>query len=336
MKVETLTMLKQFFDTYIQVSKNSEAPLRRELINFEQAINRQAAKNKLFTKENIRLAIGYWSGLLAISGAYEQQTPELAKTIGYVADERFPLRSLPDIISILQHGHRVKVYYTDQSDELMKAVRQILIDAEDDIVDQFEITETFISNPDAIIIDEGERELSVWTDYLKKFPHLIRKRKTSVAVLNGNEEIEQIEQLSRFIYQFKGNSDFSVKKIFAPKDYDWANFFPHMEQYASLMQDNQYANSYEYNRSVFLLNRIEHWDNGFSLFTVNEELFAPMGVVFYEEYESTAQLDKLLSSHKDDVKRIIHVNEIGRSDPYFSDKCDFPGTQDMKDFLCNL
>ena len=57
----------------------------------------------------------------------------------------------------------------------------------------------------------------------------------------------------------------NVSKVFVPEGYDFRTFFESIEPYNNIVNHNKYCNNYEYNKSIYLINREKHFDNGFLL-----------------------------------------------------------------------
>ena len=71
-------------------------------------------------------------------------------------------------------------------------------------------------------IATGSNNSAVYFDYyFSKYPSVIRRNRTSVAVLNGNETTEELEKLSDDIHTFFGLGCRNVTKIFVPEGYDF-------------------------------------------------------------------------------------------------------------------
>jgi hypothetical protein len=75
-------------------------------------------------------------------------------------------------------------------------------------------------------------------------------------------------------------------------------FFPFQE----LANHNKYANNYDYNKAVYLLNKIELIENGFLLLKEDNDLHSPVGVLFYEYYDNLEELSLKVNLNKDDIQ----------------------------------
>ena len=64
-------------------------------------------------------------------------------------------------------------------------------------------------------------------------------------------------------------------------------------------------NNYEYNKSIYLISRLEHLDNGFLILKNDSGLKSPVAVVFYEKYSDISQVQKIVQENRNKIKNII-------------------------------
>src|SRR5690606_26793057 len=134
--------------------------------------------------------------------------------------------------------------------------------------------------------------------YFSKVPHIIRRNRNSIAILSGNETTEELKALGRDILDYFGLGCRNVSKIYTPEGYNFIPFFEAIEEYHDIINHHKYYNNYDYSKSIFLVNKVEHLDNGFLLVTKNESLHSPLSVVFYEEYQNLNSIKDIVSEKK--------------------------------------
>ena len=74
--------------------------------------------------------------------------------------------------------------------------------------------------------------------------------------------------------------------------------------FAPVLDHHKYRNNYDYNKSIYLVNKEPHLDSGFFLVRESEELVSPISVIFYETYQSEAELNLRLASQQDKIQAI--------------------------------
>ena len=103
----------------------------------------------------------------------------------------------------------------------------------------------------------------------------------------------------------------------------------------------KYANNYDYNRSVYLLNRTPHLDNGFCILKEDERISSPIGVIYYQFYNNLNHLKEYLNLNREQIQCIIsHNKDIeGAIEPGMSQKpelWDYADDIDTINFLINI
>ncbi|MCP2848874.1 hypothetical protein, partial [Salmonella enterica] len=81
---------------------------------------------------------------------------------------------------------------------------------------------------DAYIATGSNNSSRYFEQYFGKYPHIIRKNRTSIAVLGGKETKEELEKLAADVYQYFGLGCRNVTKIYVPEQYD---FVPLLEAF---------------------------------------------------------------------------------------------------------
>ena len=127
----------------------------------------------------------------------------------------------------------------------------------------------------------------------------MRNNKTSVAILSGNETVLELEKLSDDIHLYFGLGCRNVTKLFVPRGYDFIPLLASFNKYAGLRDQNKYANNYDYQLSILLLNNVFYMTSGSILLVENENLFSPISVVHYEYYDDVKKLKNDLSVQQD-------------------------------------
>ncbi|RZM24774.1 MAG: acyl-CoA reductase, partial [Pedobacter sp.] len=152
----------------------------------------------------------------------------------------------------------------------------------------------------------GSNNTSRYFDYyFGKVPNIIRRNRNSVAVLTANETKEELAALGHDIFDYFGLGCRNVSKIFIPENYDIATFFEPLEGFQPIINHFKYNNNYDYNKSIYLVNMVPHFDNGFILLKEDEGLSSPLAVLYYQRYKSLDEVKELLAIQKDQIQCIV-------------------------------
>ena len=290
------------FGHYIQNVKNDEANA-----DFVKALSRAEAKNPWFSQSTIRAALDEIAQILEektfrswISRFYFQE--KNARRIALVTEGKTPFDSFQDILCILLTGNILIVKPSDKDFILVSFLLSQLIAIEPEFAPFISIQDCVLPKFDAIITPFTNKSVEL---YLQKVPHIIRKEKTSVAILTGKETVADLKQLGNDIFYNFGLSPRNVSKIYMPETFDETKILDALEEYNSVSMHYKYMNNYEYNKSIYLVAQQKHFDNGFLILKEDKALKSPLAVVFYEKYSNINEVQKSLEQYRDEILYVV-------------------------------
>jgi len=120
--------------------------------------------------------------------------------------------------------------------------------------------------------------------YFSKYPHIIRRNRTSVAILDGNETNDELEKLADDVHLYFGMGCRNVTKIFVPKDYDFVRLLNVFNKYNYFKDHHKYRNNYDYNLTLHILNGKFYMANESIILFENTSVFSPIGQLNYGFY----------------------------------------------------
>lgn len=219
-------------------------------------------------------------------------------TVGVVMAGNIPMVGFHDLLSVLISGHRLAAKLSSKDDILMKFIIDTLLDMAPVMKEKLLVTE-ILKGCDAYIATGSNQSARYFDYYFAKYPHIIRNNKTSAAILTGKETEEELSLLSDDIHLFFGLGCRNVTKIFVPEGYDFIPLLRAFDKYAGLKDMHKYANNYDYQLSILLLNKQHYMTNGTTLLAENESLFSPIGVLHYGYYADREKLTGELAGNPD-------------------------------------
>ena len=252
-----------------------------------------------------------------------------------------PMAGLHDFICILMSGHRFKGRLSSKDDKLLPALSEILVHIEPELHHHIHLTNDKLKETDAIIATGSNNSGRYFEYYFGRQPNIIRRNRNSAAILTGKESPPDLKRLADDVFLYFGLGCRNVSKLFLPKAYDITSLLRNFEKYSFLGYHNKYANNYDYQKAVYLINRIPHSDTGFLLVRGNESLSSPIGCLHYEYYEDKGTLQELLEEEKDNIQCLVseyvHIPGIikfgATQDPMLWDYAD---NIDTMEFLIKL
>jgi hypothetical protein len=213
-------------------------------------------------------------------------------TVGIVMAGNIPLVGFHDLLSVFITGHKAVIKPSSKDEVLIKHLVDVLIVSEPEISELIRFSE-MLKNCDVYIATGSNNSSRYFEYYFGRYPHLIRRNKTSVAILNGNETRNELEQLADDVHQFFGLGCRNVTKLYTPPGYDFVPLLTAFKKYNYLADHHKYKNNYDYNLAIHILNNKFYMTNGSILLIEDVSIFSPISQLNYEYYRNK---DSLLSS----------------------------------------
>jgi hypothetical protein len=230
------------------------------------------------------------------------------KNLGIVMAGNIPMVGFHDLLSVFITGHNQKIKLSSKDDVLIPYLIKKITEWEPQVVNYISIANQLIGC-DAYIATGGNQSAVYFEQYFSKYPNIIRRNRTSVAVLKGNESIDELLLLAEDIQSYFGLGCRNVTKIYVPQGYDFIPFLNSFKRFNYFREHNKYSNNYDYQLSILLLNNIKYMSNENLLLAENEKLFSPISVLHYEHYEDYSNLMKMLSENQD-IQCIVGIDNI--------------------------
>ena len=232
---------------------------------------------------------------------YDLQPQKAPKSIGVLMAGNIPAVGFHDLMCVLLSGHKAAVKLSTSDSVLMLWIIERLIEANKGLED-FICVEPMLKNKDAYIATGSDNSSRYFDYYFGKYPHIIRKNRTSIAVLNGEETEEEVLNLGKDIFTYFGLGCRNVSKIYMKDKIDLQSLLGYLETYKWVADHHKYFNNYEYNKSIYLVNKTPHLDNGFLLLKEDSQLVSPIAVLYYEVYESDEDLKNKLARDREKIQ----------------------------------
>jgi len=304
---------------------------------FDKLAQKAHHENGWFTKKNIKTAFEGLELMLDKKhlehwvSSYQLE-PEVSKEVGVVMAGNIPMVGFHDLLNVLISGHHLVIKPSSGDTVLIRWLIDELGELEPRILDCVSFEER-LNNVDAIIATGSDNSARYFEYYFSNKPHIIRKNRSSCAVIEGSETVDDIINLGKDILTYFGLGCRNVSKLYVPKDYDFRKFLDQIASLEETIDHHKYKNNYDYNKSIYLVNVDPHFDSGFLLLKESEELVSPIAVVYYEYYSNQSHLDELLKKKKDKIQCIAGTNE--KSTIAFG-KTQFPKVSDYADDIDTL
>lgn len=333
--------LEKRLNTFIKLN---QVLIELSAIERAEIIKQAANNNRWFNRSSVEQAL---SGLIHLTDPVKMKTwltgydlkPSKQKIIGLIMAGNIPFVGFHDLICVLLSGHKAAIKLSSQDLFLMQWIIRKLCEIEPAFIDQIDVCEQ-LKVMDAVIATGSNNTARYFDYYFGKYPHIIRKNRTSVAILNGKETDTELMKLGKDVFTYFGLGCRNVSKIWVPQDYHFLNLLDLWASFTKVADNFKYHNNYEYNKSIYLVNGVNYLDTGFLLLTESEALTSPISVLYYQQYQNLTEVDQYLTQNQDKIQCVVSSQSSRNFIPFgqtqVPDISDYADGMDVMRFLSTL
>ncbi len=280
---------------------------------FSTLLKKSEIENNWFTQENQKFALKQWADLLNEDNLKKwlsnYRVSKIPKKVGLILAGNIPMVGFHDVISVVLSGN-IPVIKLSSKDKLMIPflLKKWNEFSEENV--KYEIVER-LENFDAVIATGSNNTARYLEYYFKNNLSIIRKNRTSISVLKGDETDEELQLLAEDIFRYFGLGCRNVTRIFIPNDFKIDKIFENFLNFKEIINHNKYANNYEYNRAIYLLNQEKFWDNNFVMLKEDNQLFSPLSVINFSRYSDIGEVKNFIKENEENIQAIVAKTEMG-------------------------
>lgn len=266
--------------------------------------------NPWFTSANIDqalLGIGkFLTREVLINWTKAYSLPTDSKKIGVAMAGNIPLVGFHDLLCVLISGHTLIAKLSTQDNVLMQFIGDTLKSI-DSRFQHFIFFKERLNNVDAVIATGSNNTARYFEYYFRKIPHIIRKNRSSCAVILGEETESDLIELGKDVFSYFGLGCRNVSKLYVPEDFNLKKLMKAWEVYSEIVFHHKYANNYQYQHSILLVNLIHFFDNGSIILSQSNSLVSPISVVYYEFYKDQDDLKIKLGQYSAQIQCLVSM-----------------------------
>ncbi|MFN4234321.1 MAG: acyl-CoA reductase [Bacteroidia bacterium] len=320
--------------------------LLNNLPKINQVIEQAYYQNGWFTKDNVHKSLFQIAQMLQKkeleqwlnSYTFKDNAP---KNIGIIMAGNIPMVGFHDLLCVLLSGNKAIVRLSSQDKLLIPLLTDFLIEIEPQFQNYIFFTETPFKSIHAIIATGSNNSARYFEHYFSNYPHIIRKNRNSIAVLDGSETENDLYNLGSDIFTYFGLGCRNVSKIYVPEQYNFDKFFNAIYDFNPVINNKKYGNNYDYNKTIYLLNKEKLLDNGFLILKQDTQLTSPVGVLFYEYYADKTHLETQLINIKEQLQCVVanqfnHPAKVNFGETQSPKLSDYADGIDTMNFLLSL
>ncbi len=304
-----------------------------------EAQDRAVRKNAWFTSEHITLAIDniintFLQKDLLTKWLANYALTATPKNVGIVMAGNIPLVGFHDFLCGFVSGHYLKLKLSSKDDVLLPYLLAKLGEWEPEVSEQVTIEER-LNGCEAYIATGSNNTARYFEQYFGKYPNIIRKNRTSVAILDGSETDEELALFADDVYLYYGLGCRNVTQVCVPRDFQFERILKAFTKHNAYADLNKYKNNYDYHLAIYLLNRVPYMSNESILMVENDLPFSAVSVLHYKYYDDKAEMLEGLKNNES-IQAIIGHGCIPFGDSQKPSLSDYADNVDTMAFLCGL
>lgn len=310
----------------------------------DDLVSKVGNENPWFTRPNIELSLTAIRKLLnnesltRWTSSYQWPTSYSSKKVALISAGNIPLVGLHDILCILISGHRLQIKPSSKDTVLSTYLLSQLIEIEPQFEQFISITDK-LKDFDAVIATGSDNSSRYFDYYFQNYPSIIRKNRTSCAILTGNESAKELEQLGTDVFSYFGLGCRNVSKLFVPKNYSLSTLSDHWLKFEKVIHHHKYANNYDYQKAIMMINKTSFLDNGFILLTQSDKIVSPIAVLYYDFYNSDKDLEEKITGASEKIQCVVgdaHLCNVPFGQAQMPELHDYADQVDILKFLIAL
>lgn len=258
----------------------------------------------------------------------------IPKNVGVVMAGNIPLVGFHDFLCLFISGHTQTIKLSSKDNVLLKHLVSKLYEWNAGSAQAIKFAE-ILKDCDAYIATGSNNSSRYFDYYFGRYPSIIRKNRTSAAILNGNESEEDLMHLADDIQEYFGLGCRNVTKLFVPEGYDFVPLLKALEKYNYFEDHTKYKNNYDYYLALLIMNNQYYMTNKNIIMVKNENLFSPISQLNYEYYNDEQKVRDQLKQDNN-VQCIIGVDDMPFGKAQVPGLYDYADNVDTMAFLLSL
>jgi hypothetical protein len=314
--------------------------LKREDSEMSSIREKAQYENKWFTREYSFLAGRNFAenilkGDLLRKFADQYGVPDTLndKTIGLILAGNIPYVGLHDMVCIFLSGLKQKIKISSKDETLTRDLLNQLY-AMDPYLKERLTQEEMLKGCDGYIATGSDNSARYFEFYFSKYPNIIRKNRTSVAILDGTESIEELDRLADDIQLYFGLGCRNVTQLLVPSGYDFIPLLAALKKYDHYKEHDKYRNNFDYQLTIAIMNNRFYMTNDSIVLVENESPFSPISQLHYQYYD--APEDALAGLNHEQIQCIVGHGHTPFGQAQSPGISDFADGVDTMEFLMRI
>jgi len=240
---------------------------------------------------------------------YGHKIEEREKTVLIVMAGNIPMVGFHDLFSTLACGYKAEVKLSSKDRHMIPYLCGLLSDSNPYWRERIFFTETLPEHADIVIASGSD----ITSNYLKsKYSSshaVIRGSRYSVALLRGNESLNDLEALAKDLFLYYGLGCRSVSSLLVPAGYDFTLLLEASGSMRSEVVSDDYISSYKYQKALCTMSSTGFIDGGFFIMVKSGSVPPPFGVINIQEYDGLEEVSSFFKEYLDKLQCVVNYKE---------------------------
>jgi hypothetical protein len=256
------------------------------------------------------------------------------RTIGIVMAGNIPLVGFHDLLCVFISGHNALIKPSSKDTVLIKHLVEKMVEWDSTVNERIVFADR-LNGCNAYIATGSNNSSRYFDHYFGKYPNIIRRNRTSIAILDGGESSDELERLADDVHLYFGLGCRNVTKLYTPDNYDFVPVLTAFRKYNWMADHHKYKNNYDYNLALHLLNKQFYMTNDSILLIEDTAIFSPISQLNYQFYSPGDGLSGKLPPAQD-LQCIVGKGFIPFGATQTPSLNDYADGVDTLEFLCRL
>ena len=226
------------------------------------------------------------------------------KKIGIIMAGNIPIVGFHDLMCLLFTNH-IGIIKTSSSDPfLIPFLYKKLVEFEPELAERV-IFKKKIDYVDAIIATGNNISIKNINKKFRSYPSILRGTRSSIAILNGKESIEELTLLSNDILSYFGFGCRSITKIYVPYEYDFTLLKKILKEKSESITLIEYINNFKKNKAINEIIKNNFHIAGKLILIESKNINAEISSINYEYYSNIDWMNKEIESRIKSIQCIV-------------------------------
>jgi hypothetical protein len=313
------------------LSETGEYPVNEETFRLSQADNQFFTREmQLYALDAVCRKFLSENELVNWIKSFPVQPVERDEEAGIIMAGNIPLVGFHDLLCVLACGLKAAVKFSSKDKYLPAAILEILFGINPYWRNRITVADNIPGNIPLLLASGSDYSVTQISALYPAARKLLRGSRSSVAILKGDEDKEELCGLAADVFTYFGFGCRSVSTLLVSENYDVMKLRrPFSEWRDRMMESRGWSSSYRQMKAVLTLNSTHFYDFDFCLLAEFGKFPPPNGCLNLYSYSDVGDIQKFLNENNARLQAICESGGgVGRVSP---GRMQYPALNDYAD-----